>query len=284
MEENMQETLSELYAIRAVMSLLCNRYPTAAEPVTGTCRRRGGGENSRSLRFSSWLCFWKRLRSNVTNFYLLSLLSGFSSAFYTVLDFLFPILQIAAAVLLAVFGAVGMLDTVGLLPKILFILLVFSPLLLRLFICVAVSIREIKKYKADFFAYRKSAEEVYSLLAYTEKIYPLIRVCDWGKVDLLIYLLERGSAANIRAAMQAAECQTEAEGLAEAVKNASAEIAKTAEVSIKGLGSVLEELLSRWREGTETDSLYRALRDKISVPSTKLAKWLRDRIGAKECL
>ena len=180
MEENLQETLSELYAIRAVMSLLCDRCPTAAESVTGTCRRRGGGGTPRALRFSSWLCFWKRLRSNVTNFYLLSFLSGFSSAFYTVLDFLFPILQIAAAVLLAVFGAVGMLDAVGLLPKILFILLVFSPMLLRLLICVAVSIREIKKYKVNFFAYRKSAEEAFALLAYTEKIYPLIRVCDWG--------------------------------------------------------------------------------------------------------
>ncbi len=277
MKKEMQGMLAELYAIRAAMSLICERYPKGVRQVAGARFRFGKEKNASSLYFSPSLCFWKRMWSNFTDLYLISFLAGTSSVLCTVLDLLFPILQISAVLLLAVFGALGMLNF-GLPMKLLCILLVLSPALLRAVLCIAVSIRDVRKNRLAFSASREGFAQARALLKAAAAAYPCVGCGDWGKTDLLIYLLESGRAADIEEALRAAERQTEGEGPSDHAFRTD----ESAERSLAQLGSALGDALDRLKDVAERETLLRALREEMSAPSARLAEEIRRGLCAEE--
>ena len=273
MQKKIQESLAELFAIRAVMSLICEQCPNVEKPIPGVGRRIDKETKTSTPYFSSWQCFWGRMWSNFTNPYLISFLSGLSSALCTVLDLLFPILQISAVFLLAVFGAVGMLNSLGLPMKLLCVFLVFIPLLLRIILCIAVSIRETKKNKPAFSASQVRLKRAQALLKDALEVYPCLAFDDWGKTDLLIHLLEREGAADIAEALRTADLRIEREG-EKVLALASEDVGNMTESSLAECGA-LEDALARLCNGTERGALRSALSKEISVPSQALAEHIR---------
>lgn len=88
------------------------------------------------------------------------------------------------------------------------------------------------------------AEKSQAIIDSATKAYPLIDLRDWENVDLLIYYFETGRADDMKEALQLVDRQRQTDQIVDALEMASAEICKTIHYSMNQLGNALSQSFS----------------------------------------